>query len=216
MAPPLRVDCGFGFSWAAALIRRWCIIDGWTIIGLLLRVHFGLDWLDLTWLDLSSKCRRCVVIYEKHKNVLQYKESECDDMYMDQSNHPVSNPLPIRTMQKSSELNSHSSNGRGGAHPNTSGGHSRSSSDQYQFRSNDDNDNCKHQLFDIYLYMNMNIIIWLWFWLYIQQHDVWYTILSYKVCCVATIYIVWHPCLVSSSSQVSRYVALRWRWRWIN
>lgn len=92
------------------------------------------------------------MIYEKHKNVLQYKESECDDMYMDQSNHPVSNPLPIRTMQKSSELNSHSSNGRGGAHPNTSGGHSRSSSDQYQFRSNDDNDNCKHQLFDIYIY----------------------------------------------------------------
>lgn len=73
-------------------------------------------------------------------------------MYMDQSNHPVSNPLPIRTMQKSSELNSHSSNGRGGAHPNTSGGHSRSSADQYQFRSNDDNDNCKHQLFVLYIY----------------------------------------------------------------
>lgn len=85
------------------------------------------------------------MIYEKHKNVLQYKESECDDMYMDQSNHPVSNPLPIRTMQKGSDLNS---NGRGGAHPNIQSGgvHSRSSSDQYQFRSNDDNDNCKHQL----------------------------------------------------------------------
>lgn len=98
------------------------------------------------------------MIYEKHKNVLQYKESECDDMYMDQSNHPVSNPLPIRTMQKSSELNGHSSNGRGGAHPNTSGGHSRSSADQYQFRSNDDNDNCKHQLFDIYLFLFMILL----------------------------------------------------------
>lgn len=106
-------------------------------------------------IGVCSKCRRCVVIYEKHKNVLQYKESECDDMYMDQSNHPVSNPLPIRTMQKSSELNGHSSNGRGGAHPNTSGGHSRSSADQYQFRSNDDNDNCKHQLFDIYISLSL-------------------------------------------------------------
>lgn len=84
--------------------------------------------------------------------MLQYKESECDDMYMDQSNHPVSNPLPIRTMQKSSELNNnHNSNSRGGAHPNTNGGHSRSSSDQYLFRSNDDIDNCKHQLFNIYI-----------------------------------------------------------------
>lgn len=110
-------------------------------------------------IGVCSKCRRCVVIYEKHKNVLQYKESECDDMYMDQSNHPVSNPLPIRTMQKSSELNGHSSNGRGGAHPNTSGGHSRSSADQYQFRSNDDNDNCKHQLFDIYIYLSLFMIL---------------------------------------------------------
>lgn len=109
-----------------------------------------------------SKCRRCVVIYEKHKNVLQYKESECDDMYMDQSNHPVSNPLPIRTMQKSSELNNnnHNSNSRGGAHPNTNGGHSRSSSDQYLFRSNDDIDNCKHQLFDIlYIYLPYYLIL---------------------------------------------------------
>lgn len=84
-------------------------------------------------------------------------------MYMDQSNHPVSNPLPIRTMQKSSELNSHSSNGRGGAHPNTSGGHSRSSADQYQFRSNDDNDNCKHQLFVLYIYNYIILLLLLLF-----------------------------------------------------
>lgn len=60
----------------------------------------------------------------------------------------------------------------------------------------------------IYIYMNMNIIIWLWFWLYIQEHDVWYTILSYKVCCVATIYIVWHPCLVSSQPICGTAVAV--------
>lgn len=116
-------------------------------------VWVGCSFANLCCVSLgaSSKCRRCVVIYEKHKNVLQYKESECDDMYMDQSN-PVSNPLPIQQMRtKSSELNNnnnHNSNSRGGAHPNTNGGHSRSSSDQYQFRSNDDIDNCKHQLLD--------------------------------------------------------------------
>ena len=98
-----------------------------------------------------------MVIYEKHKNVLQYKESECDDMYMDQSNPAsASNPLPIqqmRTLIKSSDHNinnnNHNSNSRGGAHPNTNGGHSRSSSDPYLFRSNDDIDNCKHQLYDL-------------------------------------------------------------------
>ncbi|XP_052858408.1 uncharacterized protein LOC128266148 isoform X1 [Drosophila gunungcola] len=75
-------------------------------------------------------CHRCLVIYEKHKNVLQYKESECegDSMYMHQSNPSA---LAMRSSNKQSDH-------RGGAHPNTNG-HSRlSSSDQYIMRSNDD------------------------------------------------------------------------------
>lgn len=39
---------------------------------------------------ISSKntdCKRCVVIYEKHPNVLQYKESECE---LEQNNKPSS------------------------------------------------------------------------------------------------------------------------------
>ncbi|KAH8360056.1 hypothetical protein KR093_010413 [Drosophila rubida] len=75
-------------------------------------------------------CHRCLVIYEKHKNVLQYKESECegDSMYMHQSNPSA---LAMRSSIKQSDH-------RGGAHPNTNG-HSRlSSSDQYIMRSNDD------------------------------------------------------------------------------
>ncbi|XP_030374318.1 uncharacterized protein LOC115623902 isoform X2 [Scaptodrosophila lebanonensis] len=75
-------------------------------------------------------CHRCLVIYEKHKNVLQYKESECegDSMYMHQSNPSA---LAMRSSVKQSDH-------RGGAHPNTNG-HSRlSSSDQYIMRSNDD------------------------------------------------------------------------------
>ncbi|XP_055847467.1 uncharacterized protein LOC129913071 isoform X2 [Episyrphus balteatus] len=74
-------------------------------------------------------CHRCLVIYEKHKNVLQYKESECegDSMYMHQSNPSA---MAMRSILKSDH--------RGGAHPNLNG-HSRlSSSDQYIMRSNDD------------------------------------------------------------------------------
>ncbi|KAI9584968.1 hypothetical protein GQX74_006863 [Glossina fuscipes] len=77
-------------------------------------------------------CHRCLVIYEKHKNVLQYKESECegDSMYMHQSNPSA--------MAMRSVLNQKNSDHRGGAHPNLNG-HSRlSSSDQYIMRSNDD------------------------------------------------------------------------------
>ncbi|KAL5284050.1 hypothetical protein ACFFRR_006368 [Megaselia abdita] len=83
-------------------------------------------------------CHRCLVIYEKHKNVLQYKESECDgdSMYMDQSNPAA---LPMRSLSKSDHR---------GAHPNTNNnnnGHSRlSSSDQYIMRSNDDMSGCSY------------------------------------------------------------------------
>lgn len=78
-------------------------------------------------------CHRCLVIYEKHKNVLQYKESECegDSMYMHQSNPSA---MAMRSILKSDH--------RGGAHPNLNG-HSRlSSSDQYIMRSNDDMNDC--------------------------------------------------------------------------
>nr|XP_014089823.2 uncharacterized protein LOC106617263 isoform X2 [Bactrocera oleae] len=78
-------------------------------------------------------CHRCLVIYEKHKNVLQYKESECegDSMYMHQTNPSA---MAMRSVLKQSEH-------RGGAHPNlnNNNGHSRlSSSDQYIMRSYDD------------------------------------------------------------------------------
>lgn len=84
----------------------------------------------------SNGCHRCVVIYEKHKNVLQYKESECGDLY-DLHINPAAMPIQMRSILKSDH--------RGGAHPN-SNGHSRlSSSDQFLMRSNDDSDNCsKH------------------------------------------------------------------------
>ncbi|XP_053946060.1 uncharacterized protein LOC128855302 isoform X1 [Anastrepha ludens] len=82
-------------------------------------------------------CHRCLVIYEKHKNVLQYKESECegDSMYMHQTNPSA---LAMRSVLKQSEH-------RGGAHPNlnSNNGHSRlSSSDQYIMRSYDDMNDC--------------------------------------------------------------------------
>lgn len=84
-------------------------------------------------------CHRCLVIYEKHKNVLQYKESECegDNMFMDQSNPAA---MSIQQMRSTILKSEHS---KGGAHPNI---RLLSSSDQYSSRSNDDtNDNCKHQ-----------------------------------------------------------------------
>lgn len=96
-------------------------------------------------LSYSGGCHRCVVIYEKHKNVLQYKESECqEEMYGD------ANPaaMPMRSILKSDH------NSRvGGAHPNMNG-HSRlSSSDQFLLQSNDDSSNCKH-LFLLYFFIN--------------------------------------------------------------
>lgn len=90
------------------------------------------------WTKYCSKgCHRCLVIYEKHKNVLQYKESECegDNMFMDQSNPAAMSMQQMRsTILKSDH--------KGGAHPNI---RLLSSSDQYSSRSNDDDDNCKHQ-----------------------------------------------------------------------
>lgn len=70
-----------------------------------------------------KRCHRCVVIYEKHKNVLQYKESECEE-----KDHYNPSALTSRSIIKSDQ-------NRGVAiasHPNIN------------FRSNDDNDNdCK-------------------------------------------------------------------------
>ncbi|XP_075152873.1 argus isoform X2 [Haematobia irritans] len=82
-------------------------------------------------------CHRCLVIYEKHKNVLQYKESECegDSMYMHQSNPSA---MAMRSVINQKPSLGNGGDHRGGAHPN-SNGHSRlSSSDQYIMRSNDD------------------------------------------------------------------------------
>lgn len=78
-------------------------------------------------------------MYEKHKNVLQYKESECegDNLYM--MDH--SNPGAMSMQQMRSSKSDH----MGGAHPNA---RPLSSSDQFA-RSNDD-PNCKHQIRDFF------------------------------------------------------------------
>lgn len=104
---------------------------------------------EIKCMNLNRKrCHRCVVIYEKHKNVLQYKESECEDM--DHFNTPA---MPSRSVIKSDH--------RGVAHPNipNTNGHSQisSSSDQFLLRSNDDNknDDCKqtvHSFSILYLF----------------------------------------------------------------
>ncbi|XP_052862250.1 uncharacterized protein LOC128268968 isoform X2 [Anopheles cruzii] len=74
-------------------------------------------------------CHRCVVIYQKHINILQYKESECEDFYTGQLNPAA---MPIHSVLKSD---------RGLAHPNMNG-HSRLSSSDPYMRSNEDSDNC--------------------------------------------------------------------------
>lgn len=75
-------------------------------------------------------CHRCVVIYQKHLNILQYKESECEDMYSGQLNPAA---MPIHSVLKSDHSR--------GAHPNMNG-HSRLSSSDPYVRSNEDSDNC--------------------------------------------------------------------------
>ncbi|XP_058811623.1 uncharacterized protein LOC131676550 isoform X1 [Topomyia yanbarensis] len=75
-------------------------------------------------------CHRCVVIYQKHINILQYKESECEDMYSGQLNPAA---MPIHSVLKSDHSR--------GAHPNMNG-HSRLSSSDPYIRSNEDSDNC--------------------------------------------------------------------------
>lgn len=81
-----------------------------------------------------------MVIYEKHKNVLQYKESECEDMYSDQLKPAA---MPMRSSIIKSDHN------RGGAHPNMQG-HSRLSSSDLFLRSNDDTDDCKQKIVQFY------------------------------------------------------------------
>ena len=79
-----------------------------------------------------KRCHRCVVIYEKHKNVLQYKESECED-----KDHFNPSALTSRSIIKSDQNRGVAS----ASHPNMNG---KSSSDQFvNFRSADDNDDCK-------------------------------------------------------------------------
>lgn len=96
---------------------------------------FSTSTSDFSTVIRRKGCHRCVVIYQKHLNTLQYKESECEDMYIGQLN-PA--PMPIHSVLKSDHSR--------GAHPNMNG-HSRlSSSDQYS-RSNEDSDNCKQRFY---------------------------------------------------------------------
>lgn len=101
----------------------------------------------------NRRCHRCVVIYEKHKNVLQYKESECEDMYSE----PNPAAMPMRSVLKSDHTRSgthpniNGANNRGGLNSGGDGiggggsSHSRlTSSDPFVLRSQDDFDNCKH------------------------------------------------------------------------
>lgn len=94
-----------------------------------------------------KRCHRCVVIYEKHKNVLQYKESECEE-----KDHFNPSALTSRSIIKSDQ-------NRGVAiHPNMNGNSRLSSSDQFvNFRSNDDNnDDCKQTSSKIFLFFWFN------------------------------------------------------------
>ena len=98
----------------------------------------------------SKRCHRCVVIYEKHKNVLQYKESECEEM-----DHFKASALSSRSTIIKSDQN------RGVAftqsHPNMSRS-KISTSDHNNYRSNDDsrtNNDCKQK-------SSMKFIFFLW------------------------------------------------------
>uniref|UniRef100_A0A182NMJ5 Uncharacterized protein n=1 Tax=Anopheles dirus TaxID=7168 RepID=A0A182NMJ5_9DIPT len=91
-------------------------------------VHFPNDGKDNGFNPVKG-CHRCVVIYQKHINILQYKESECEDFYTGQLNPAA---MPIHSVLKSD---------RGLAHPNMNG-HSRISSSDPYMRSNEDSDNC--------------------------------------------------------------------------
>jgi hypothetical protein len=81
----------------------------------------------------SKQCHRCVVIYEKHKNVLQYKESECEE-----KDHFKLSALTSRSVIKS-ELNRGVANA---SHPNVNG--KVSTSDRfYRSYGDRDRDDCK-------------------------------------------------------------------------
>lgn len=108
----------------------------------------------------SKRCHRCVVIYEKHKNVLQYKESECEEM-----DHFKASALSSRSTIIKSDQN------RGVAftqsHPNMSRS-KISTSDHNYYRSNDDmkdsrtNSDCK-QKSSMKLFFFVMLTLW-WNW----------------------------------------------------
>lgn len=97
-----------------------------------------------------KRCHRCVVIYEKHKNVLQYKESECEE-----KDHFNPSMLTSRSVIKSDQ-------NRGVAiasHPNMNDYSRLSSSDQFvNLRSNDDNDDCKQTRPKFYFLLSFEFI----------------------------------------------------------
>lgn len=100
---------------------------------------------------ISKRCHRCVVIYAKHNNVLQYKESECEEM-----DHFKASALSSRNTIIKSDI-------KGAAyqsHPNMS--HTKSTSDLSYFRSNGDNHrtDCKQFVQDIFYYFW--IMNWIW------------------------------------------------------
>lgn len=77
------------------------------------RIYFAKSSCNL-FSSPRKRCHRCVVIYEKHKNVLQYKESECDEV----KEHLCPSALTSRSIIKTSE-HDHTSDTRGVVANNT-------------------------------------------------------------------------------------------------
>lgn len=76
--------------------------------------YIDLSFAIFLFLPSRKRCHRCVVIYEKHKNVLQYKESECDEV----KEHLCPSALTSRSIIKTSE-HDHTSDTRGVVANNT-------------------------------------------------------------------------------------------------
>lgn len=96
-----------------------------------------------------KRCHRCVVIYEKHKNVLQYKESECEEM-----DHFKASALSSRSTLIKSDR------GVAFSHPNISRS-KVSTSDLSYFRSNGDNHrtDCKQKSSKNFYYFHCVVVI---------------------------------------------------------
>lgn len=107
-------------TWATSTHTRYSIQFTFLIVVLFLYCC-SIYWLILCnlsslslFLPSRKRCHRCVVIYEKHKNVLQYKESECDEV----KEHLCPSALTSRSIIKTSE-HDHTSDTRGVVANNT-------------------------------------------------------------------------------------------------